>query len=143
MFGYVYNYKIFYAFIHCPLSDEASEQPPKPTSAPLFQPSPNTAKKSSQPSKLVDLGAAATFASTAQQQQQQSSGAGDLFGVFEGSSQPQVQTTAQGRCTYAAAKAVWCLVSYFVLLFVLGGGFADFGSAFVSKPEEQQAVGTG
>ena len=91
---------------YCPHSDEASE-PPKPTSAPLFQPSPSTAKKSNQPSKLVDLGAAAAFASTAQQQQQQqqqqSSGAGDLFGVFEGSSQPQPQSTVQGKYTVPVA----------------------------------------
>ena len=84
-------------------SDEATE-PPKPISVPSFQPSPSTAKKSNQPSKLVDLGAAAAFASTAQQQQQQSSvgvgggssGGGELFGIFEGSSQPQQQTTSQG-----------------------------------------------
>ena len=73
---------------------------PASTAVPLFQPSPSTVKKSSQPSKLVDLGAAAAFASqappTTTQQQSAAGGGGDLFGIFEGSSQPQQQTAQQG-----------------------------------------------
>ena len=78
--------------------DEAAEEL-KPISVPSFQPSPSTAKKSNQPSKLVDLGAAATFANTAQQQQPvvtSGGGGDDLFGIFKGSSQSQQQTTSQG-----------------------------------------------
>ena len=93
-----------------------------PATVPAFQPSPSTSKKSSQPSKLVDLGAAATFASqattatTQKQQQEQSSAAGDLFGIFDGSAQTQQQTAQQGREPVDVSSVVCVCVCVCVLL---------------------------
>ena len=83
-----------------------------------FQDSPSTTRKTGgQPSKLVDLGAAAAFAQQStppQPQAAQQSGSGLLVGDLH--MQQQQQSTSSG-------------------------GFADFESAFTAPSEESQSAG--
>eukprot|EP00731_Ephydatia_muelleri_P020449 Em0013g176a len=111
-------------------SDELPKSKPTISAAPPPATA-NTSKKSSQPSKLIDLGAAATFANTEKKsgpvvvsqqvqqqvfQQQQVRGGDPFMDVFgEFSQATQAQKTAQAP-----------------------GGFADFG-LFQSAPSKQQA----
>lgn len=103
------------------LSEEQQQQQQQPPS----QPSPVATKKSSQPSKLVDLGAASAYASQQQkqppaaQQVTSSTGNGVLDQVFGSTLQTQPQPTA------------------------VQGFDADFDAAFSSRTEEQQSTGTG
>ncbi len=85
----------------------------------MGQDSPSTAKKTGgQPSKLVDLGAAATFAQqSASTQKQAPSAQQGLFGDFQ-----QSQTTSTSNTSGA-------------------GGFADFEAAFQGPSEETQSAG--
>ena len=116
---YTYMYYHLSVYNCPPCSEEESQESSKPLSVPAFQPSPSTAKKSSQPSKLVDLGAAATFASQQQasssQPQPQSTGGGELFGIFQGSSQPPQQTTAQGVLATSQEWLLECICRLFTL----------------------------
>ena len=84
----------------------------------LVQDSPGTARKTGgQPSKLVDLGAAAAFAQQSthpQPRAAQQSGSGILVGDLH--MQQQQQATSSG-------------------------GFADFESAFTAPSEESQSAG--
>ncbi len=82
----------------------------------MNQDSPSTARKTGgQPSKLVDLGAAATFAQQSSSSTQQPSG---LF--FGDTPQPQTTTTNSGGAA---------------------GGFANFEAAFQGPSEETQSAG--
>lgn len=101
-------------------SDEDTEPSPKPVRTGGSSPG----KKSNQPSKLVDLGAAASFASASQAQtassgggQQQAKSGGDalddLFGDFSSApSQPQqTQQPAAGVCVCVISSII---IDFFV-----------------------------
>lgn len=80
------------------------------------QPSPNVAKKSAQPSKLVDLGAASAYASQQQQQKEQSQSqpntGNGLLEVFGDMTQAQPQSSAtQGIVQRLGSDfiSLWCV----------------------------------
>ncbi|XP_064382597.1 clathrin interactor 1-like [Halichondria panicea] len=121
--------------VHSTHSDEDEDSPEKDTSSsPLPEPepsfsgfekmnrdSPSTARKTGgQPSKLVDLGAAATFAQQSAPTQQGASGLAQQGLLFGDTPSQQPQKTSGG-----------------------GDGFADFEAAFKGPPEESQAAGGG
>ncbi len=85
----------------------------------MTQDSPSTARKTGgQPSKLVDLGAAATFAQQSAPTKQGASGLAQQGLFFGDTPSQQPQKTSGG-----------------------GDGFADFEAAFKGPPEESQAAG--
>lgn len=87
----------------------------------MSQDSPSTARKTGQPSKLVDLGAAAAFAQQSASTQQQAPSSTQQGLLFGDSQQPKTTATSS---TGGA------------------GGFADFEAAFQGPSEETQSAGT-
>ena len=132
----------------------SSGRTPTPEPAQPTATTTTTKKTSSQPAKLVDLGAAATFASQAAAKNQRKEPAGSstidtVFGDF--SSQPtathQPPPPVSGTLTISGGYYVLGICTW---LCCAGGGgeesgFADFEGAFggTNNPTQPTAVGTG